>query len=82
MKLFTINETEWIAANTLEEAIEFTGDEGIDDTECSEIPESEWDEEVECEDPDRENQTIWVSIRTLMKDAIERGAPCYVMTEN
>ena len=82
MKLFAINETEWIAAETKEEAIEFTGNEGIEDSECAEIPESEWDEEIECEDPDRENQTIWVTIRALMADAAKRGLPCYIMTEN
>lgn len=86
MKLFEINETEWIAANTLEEAIEFAGLEPEDVTSHSEIPESDWDEEIEVYNrEDLENldfpDTFQITLRSLMTQAIESGKPMQIMSE-
>lgn len=85
MKLFAINETEWIAAKTQEEAIEFLGLELDEIKSIEEIPEEEWDgevefytlEELESEDP----RTSKATIRELMQSATEKGQPRKIMTE-
>lgn len=85
MKLFAINETEWIAAKTQGEAIEFLGLELDEIKSIEEIPEAEWDgeveyyttEELESEDP----QTSKATIRELMQSAITKGQPRKIMTE-
>jgi len=81
MKLFAINETEWIAANSKEEAIDLSGLEPEEINECEEIPESEWDEEIVGFDEGK-NHEFKISIRALMAIAIKRNEPMYVMTEN
>ena len=82
MKIFAINETEWIAANSEAEAIKFSGLESEEIKNIEEIPESQWDEEIECEDPDNEDATIPVKIRDLMAPAIENNEPMCIVTEN
>ena len=83
MKLFAINETEWIAAETQEEAIEFTGLEKDEIESIEEIPESSWSEEVECYNVnDIEEPPVMRTIYELMKIPIETGKPYYIMTEN
>ncbi|MFA5849963.1 MAG: hypothetical protein WC833_08770 [Bacteroidales bacterium] len=88
MKLFVINETEWVAADTQEEAIEFLGLDPDEIKLVEEIPETEWDEEIEayeredfddevCEEP----KPIFISIRQLMLPAIESGKPTKIMSE-
>jgi len=86
MKLFKINETEWIAANSLEEAIEFAGLEPEDVTSQSEIPESEWDEEIEVyyrEDVENGDMpdAIQTTLISRMATAIESGKPMKIMSE-
>lgn len=86
MKLFAINETEWVAAYTKEEAIEHEALEPAEVKSIVEIPESEWDSEVEAfktEELDEveEPETVWVTIRELMQPAIESGKATKIMTE-
>lgn len=86
MKLFAINETEWVAAYTKEEAIEHEALEPAEVKSIVEIPESEWDSEVEAfkaEELDEveEPETVWVTIRELMQSATEKGQPRKIMTE-
>lgn len=86
MKLFAINETEWVAAHTAEEAIEHEALEPEEVKSIVEIPESEWDSEVEVFKVDEleeaeEPETMWVTIRQLMQPAIESGEPAKIMTE-
>lgn len=86
MKLFAINETEWVAAHTKEEAIEHEALEPNEVKSIEEIPEREWDEKVEVVKVDEgeeaeEPETMWVTIRQLMQPAIESGKPAKIMTE-
>lgn len=87
MKLFAINETEWVAAHTAEEAIEHEALEPEEVKSIAEIPESEWDSEVEVFKIDEleeveEPETMWVTIRQLMQSAIESDKPMKIMTED
>ncbi|OJV17949.1 MAG: hypothetical protein BGO30_08375 [Bacteroidetes bacterium 41-46] len=87
MKLFAINETEWVAAYTKEEAIEHEALEPAEVKSIVEIPESEWDSEVEVFKIDEleeveEPETMWVTIRQLMQSAIESDKPMKIMTED
>ena len=84
MKVFAINETEWIAAETQEEALEFEGigpEEIEAGTSIDEIPEKDWDEPMECYRQDCENDEppIIMSIREIL--AIQTEFPCKIMTE-
>lgn len=86
MKLFAINETEWVAALTKEEAIEHEALEPNEIKTIEEIHESEWDQEVEVIKLDEgeeteEPETMWITIRQLMQMAIESGKPNKIMTE-
>ena len=89
MKLFAINETEWIAAKTQEEAIEFLGLEPDEVWAIEEIPEEEWDGEVEfytlkfpTEQLESEvPRTSTATIRELMQSATEKGQPRKIMSE-
>lgn len=86
MKLFAINETEWVAALTKEEAIDHEALEPNEVKTIEEIPESEWDQEVEVIKVDEgeeteEPETTWITIRQLMQMAIESGKPTKIMTE-
>lgn len=85
-KLFIIDETEWIATKSKEEAIEFQGllEDEVDSIE--EIPESRWNEEIEVyrndelyesEEPEMIKMTIW----ELMRPALESGETTKVLTE-
>lgn len=81
MKVFVINETEWVAAETKEEALELEGLEEGDDYTVEEIPESEWDEEIEyvTEDSEDETDTEKMTIRQMLM--FESDFPCKIMTE-
>lgn len=84
MKIFAINETEWVAAETQEEALDFEGYDP-DDLEVGvsveEIPESEWDEEVGylTEDSEDENDMEYSTVRKML--ALHTSFPCKIMTE-
>jgi len=82
MKLFAINETEWIAAHNEDEAIAFAGLERSEVESIEEIPESQWNEEIEGYDPNDMDKTITKTIRELMNIAIESGEPMTIMTED
>jgi len=70
MKVFAINDTEWIAAESEEDALEYEGLERDEVTSIEEIPETEWDEEIEVfdmyGDEDDEGSIIKTTIRKLM----------------
>ena len=80
MKLFAINETEWVAAKTEEDAIECLGLEKEEVESINEIPENEWDELIECYDNDEEI-VLPKTIRELMKSSIESGESKIIMSE-
>ena len=87
MRVFAINETEWIAAETQEEALEFGGiwpEEIEAGTSVEEIFEDEWDDEFEfiseVSDSDDDEQVLEkTTIRKLLAAATE--FPCKIMTE-
>lgn len=85
MKIFAINETEWVVANTMQEALDFLCIEN-DDVTINEIPEEEWDVEIEAymatdlEEFDNPEK-MWVTIKSLVELAMESGIPKKIMTE-
>ena len=86
MKLFAINETEWVVANTQEEAIEYEGLEPEEVKSIEEIPEAEWEEEVECYIQDdlhelEDSKPVFYTIRKIIELAAESGLPRKIMTE-
>jgi hypothetical protein len=86
MKLFAINETEWIAALTEDDALEHEGLERNEVKSIEEIPESEWDAEIfvclseEFEDKN-EPKVIKKTVRELIQPAIESGIATKILTE-
>lgn len=87
MKLFIFDETEWIAAQTMGEAIVVHGSLEDELDSCEEIPESRWNEEIEVypleeiresEDPKMRKMTIW----ELMRPALESGKAMRILTED
>ena len=81
MKLFAINETEWVAANTKEEAIEHEGLEPEEVVSIEEILDNEWDDEIEYSDEDSD-EIKTITIRELMVDANKKGVPTKIMSED
>lgn len=86
MKLFAINETEWVAAYTKEDAIEHEALEPNEVKSIEEIPESEWDNEIEGYlnddlDENDDPKIVTMKIRQLMLSAEESGKPTKIMTE-
>lgn len=81
MKVFAINETEWVAAETKEEALDYEDFEESEVESIEEIPESEWDEEVEyiTEDSEDETDTEKTTIRQMLM--VQSDFPCKIMTE-
>lgn len=87
MKVFAINDTEWIAAESEEDALEYEGLERDEVTSIEEIPETEWDEEIEVfdmsGDEDDEGSIIKTTIRRLMTPAAGKTTPAFkILTEN
>lgn len=81
MKVFAINETEWVAAESQEEALEYEGYELSEVDSISEIPESEWDEDVEYipNDSDDDDEVEHTTIRQMIE--LNDSFPCKIMTE-
>ena len=87
MKVFAINETEWVAAETQEEALEYEGigpEEIEAGTSVEEIFEDEWDDEFEFVSEwqgDEDDETV-LSKTTIRKGlAATTEVPCRIMTE-
>lgn len=88
MKLYAINETEWVAAKTETEAIDYIGLEKEEVKSIEEIPEDEWDEVLEgysysqWDEETDDYSIITMTIKELMQIAIESGKPRLIVTEN
>lgn len=80
MKVFAINETEWVAAESQAEALEYEGYELSEIDSISEIPESEWDEDVEYIPNDSGDDKVeHTTIRQMIE--LNDSFPCKIMTE-
>jgi len=82
MNLYSFNETEWIAANTMQEAIDFAGFE-VDEIEISrEIPQEDWNMDIEFYDTNDEYELGYdIKLGALMNFATYKNEPMYIMTE-
>lgn len=82
MNLYSFNETEWIAANTMQEAIDFAGFE-VDEIEIDrEIPKEEWNMDIEFFDSEDDEAAGYdIKLGELMNLATFKNEPMYIMTE-
>lgn len=91
VKVFVINETEWIVAETLEDAIAFEGisPEEIASQSIQEIPKEEWNDttiEVEVINSDLDISHPRIihtqTVRNLVAQVIGKDLPCKIMSED